>query len=629
VTPLITLKNITCSFSAVPLLDRVSFEIFPKERIALIGRNGEGKSTLLKILAKKIMPDEGEMIQPRLRDVAILSQELPIADERTVFEVVAEGLENLSELLVEYHHLTMQVDDHSQKWLDRLNEVQKQIELKDGWQFQQKIEKIMDEFKLPQDEKMQNLSGGWRRKVALAQVFVQEPDLLILDEPTNHLDIEAILYLEQRMLNYPKTLIFITHDRMLLRKTATRIIELDRGKLTSFGTDYDQYLVMKAQFLEEEQRHNALFDKKLSEEETWIRQGIKARRTRNEGRVRALEDLREQRKLRRERKLAPSFEASEAQSSGKTVIQAMDLNFSYKENEPVIQDFNFTIQRGDKIAIVGPNGGGKSTLVKCLIGLLEPISGKVKQTPNCQIAFFDQNRDTLNPDLTVMENVAQGDDFVEINGKRKHVIGYLGDFLFSPQKCRSPVKVLSGGEQNRLLLAKLFAKPANLLVLDEPTNDLDVESLDVLENILLNYHGTVILISHDRSFIDNIATHCVLVEGRGKVLVNVGGFSDWLALKPSLFNESKIIEKKSNKQRTPIQKQRTPKKQSYQERDELRSLPEKIEKLESSIANIHQQMASPDFYQQSDLDPQLVMQKLHDLERQLKDAYQRWEQLEN
>lgn len=636
-TPLISLKNISCSFSALPLLDRVSFEIFVKERIALIGRNGEGKSTLLKILAKKIMPDEGEIVQPRLRDVAILSQDLPAPDDRTVFEVVAEGLENLSDLLVEYHQLTHQTADHNQQWLDRLNEVQKQIEIKDGWQFQQKIEKIIDEFKLPQDEQMKNLSGGWRRKVALAQVFVQEPDLLILDEPTNHLDIEAILYLEQRMLNYPKTLIFITHDRMLLRKTATRIIELDRGKLTSFNTDYDQYLVLKAQLIEEEQRHNALFDKKLSEEEAWIRQGIKARRTRNEGRVRALEALREQRKLRRERKAGPKFEASEAQSSGKTVIQAIDVSFSYQDNQPIINNFNFTIQRGDKVAIVGPNGGGKSTLVKCLLGLLTPTSGKVKQTPNCQVAFFDQNRDTLNPELTVMENVAQGDDFVEINGKRKHVIGYLGDFLFSPQKCRSLVKVLSGGEQNRLLLAKLFAKPANLLVLDEPTNDLDVESLDVLENILLNYHGTVILISHDRSFIDNIATHCILIEGQGKVFINVGGFSDWLSLKPDLFSEAKNLEKKSSKSKTlkksekkqVLKEANSVKKLSYQQRDELKKLPVKIEKLESAIATLHQQMAAPDFFTRADADSQAIIQKVQVLEKELADAYKRWEQLED
>lgn len=527
---IVSLKKVSYSVGQFPLLDGVDLEIQPKERVALIGRNGEGKSTLLKIIAQELTPEAGEVIPAPSVRISRLEQTLPLADQKTVYEAVASGLSDLTDLLLQYHHLIheKQQDD---LWLNQLNTLQQQIEHLDGWQFHQRIERVIQALNLPADQKLSELSGGWRRRVALGAVLVQEPDVLILDEPTNHLDLSTIQWLEKMLLNYPKTILFITHDRALLRALATRIVELDRGKLTSFPGDYEIYLERKAKNLQEEERQNALFDKKLSEEEQWLRQGIKARRTRNEGRVRALKALRDIRQQRREIKQKPKFEAQDPVLSGKTVIQAEGISFGYDSKHPMIQNFSLTIQRGDKIAIVGPNGSGKTTLLKLLIGLLKPDQGFVKQSPTNQITMFDQNREQMNPDLTVMANVAEGDDFIEIQGKKKHVIGYLGDFLFSPHKCRGLAKTLSGGEQNRLLLAKLFSKPANILVLDEPTNDLDIESLDVLENLLLNYAGTVLVISHDREFIDNIATHCIWINEHGKIEMNVGGYSDWLTRK--------------------------------------------------------------------------------------------------
>ncbi|MGD9591472.1 MAG: ATP-binding cassette domain-containing protein, partial [Candidatus Berkiella sp.] len=391
--------------------------------------------------------DSGEIIRPSFLRVSMLSQDLPPANESTVFETVAQGLADLSNILIEYHNLLAQTDNHDEAWMNRVTMLQQQIDQREGWQIQQRIERVMQELNLPQDKKMSELSGGWRRRVGLAQALVQEPDILLLDEPTNHLDLNAIEWLEKMLLNYPKTIIFITHDRALLRKLATRIIELDRGKLTSYPADYDTYLVRKEQALLAEERQNELFDKKLSDEEIWIRQGIKARRTRNEGRVRALKALREERKLRRTIKDKPKFEVNDPVMGGKMVIQANEISFGYTD-KMLIKDFSFNIQRGDKIAIVGQNGSGKTTLLKLLIGQLKPNKGTVKQSPVNQIAFFDQNREHLNPDEIVMYNVAQGDDSIEIQGKKKHVIGYLGDFLFSPSKCRAITRTLSGGEQN-------------------------------------------------------------------------------------------------------------------------------------------------------------------------------------
>ncbi len=629
--PILTLKNLYFSVGQFPLLDHISMDFEQKERIALIGRNGEGKSTLLKIISGQIVPDEGEFIKPSFLRVSMLSQDLPEANDATVFETVANGLADLSNILIEYHHLLAQTENHDDVWMNQVTRLQQEIDTRDGWQIQQRIERIIQDLNLPQDKKMSELSGGWRRRVGLAQALVQEPDILLLDEPTNHLDLNAIEWLEKMLLNYPKTIIFITHDRALLRKLATRIIELDRGKLTSYPSDYDVYLERKEQALEAEERQNALFDKKLSDEEVWIRQGVKARRTRNEGRVRALKALREERKLRRTIKDKPKFEVNDPVMGGKMVIQAENISFGYTPDKTLIKDFSFNIQRGDKIAIVGQNGSGKTTLLKLLIGQLKPTKGTIKQSPVNQIAFFDQNREHLNPDEVVMYNVAQGDDSIEIQGKKKHVIGYLGDFLFSPNKCRALTRTLSGGEKNRLMLAKLFAKPANVLVLDEPTNDLDIESLDVLETLLLNYQGTVIIISHDREFIDNIATHCIAYDEDNNIVINVGGYSDWLqrakALPKEKPKESAPKEKKVEKSQE-VQSPKT-KKLSHQEQKELASLPALIEKLESQISAIEAQMCLPDFYSKPKDELEKIAISLASLKKELTQAYERWEILDS
>ncbi|MCS5712648.1 ATP-binding cassette domain-containing protein [Candidatus Berkiella aquae] len=628
--PLVTLKDLYFSVGEFPLLDNVNFDINPQERIALIGRNGEGKSTLFRILSQTIAADAGQIIKPNYLRIAMLAQELPELHEITVYEAVSEGLADLRDVLLAYHQHISQLDNHDEAWINKLSDLQQILDQRDGWQIQQRVDRVIQALGLPADKKMSELSGGWRRRVALGAALVEEPDVLLLDEPTNHLDLDAIQWLETMLKQYPKTLIFITHDRALLRALATRIVELDRGKLISYPPDYDAFLARKEAALAEEQRHNALFDKKLSEEEQWIRQGVKARRTRNEGRVRALKALREERKQRRELKEKPVFAINESATTGKTVIQAQNIFFGYENRPPLIKDFTFTVQRGDKIAIVGPNGSGKTTLIKLLLGLLKPTSGMLKHSPANQIAFFDQTRDRLRPEETVMSNVAEGDDFVEIDGKKRHIVGYLGDFLFSPVKCRALVKTLSGGEQNRLLLAKLFSKPANVLVLDEPTNDLDIESLDVLENLLLHYPGTVIIISHDREFIDNIATHCIAFTDEG-ISINVGGYSDFLQRNALIQNATKEKEVKTIKTQASKKGVESKKEQklSYNQQRELASLPSQIEKLEKEIQVIQNQMCEPNFYDKPKTEVQTIGCKLSDLEKKLSEAYQRWEELDS
>ena len=569
--PILTLKNLTFTLGEHPLLDHVSIDIHAKEKIALIGRNGQGKSTLLKILSKTIEADSGEIIADSHIHIGRLPQIMPSPDETTVYETVDSGLSHISHLLVEYHeHLTK--ENHDNQWLTTLDRLQHDIEEKNGWEIQQRIDKIISALGLPVEKLLSSLSGGCCRRVALAKVLVQEPDIILLDEPTNHLDIEAIEWLEKFLQSYTKTIIFVTHDRALLKKIAASIIELDRGKLTRFTENYEDYLTRKQQLIEEEIRHNALFDKKLSDEEIWIRQGVKARRTRNEGRVRALKALRDIRASRQSIKNRPTFTTNQLTRSGKIMIEAENVYFGYDKEKPLIKDFSFTIQKGDKLAIVGPNGVGKTTLIKVLLGDIPPTSGKIKTSPVLQVAFSDQNRSLLNPKASVIDNVTEGDDFIEINGKRRHAISYLGDFLFSPKQCRTQVKNLSGGEQNRLLLAKIFTKPANLLVLDEPTNDLDIETLEVLENLLLNYAGTLIIISHDREFIDNIATHCITFTPSGDIDINVGGYTE---------NHQRLLtapKKETSKTKSP-----TKAALSDQEKQELKKLPQTIEQLESKI----------------------------------------------
>lgn len=609
------------SVGRFPLLDKASFTIEEKERVALIGRNGQGKSTLFKILMNERVADRGVIEKATHIDIAMLSQTLLPANEQTVFEAVALGLRDVGQLLNEYHDLTNQLASAKdiQPLLDRMSELQQHIDRVDGWRSQQRIERVITELNLPADSPMSSLSGGWRRRVALAQVFVREPDLLLLDEPTNHLDIEAIQWLEKALLSYPKSLFFITHDRALIRTLATRILELDRGNITSYPGNYETYVERKEKFLEDERRHNALFDKKLAEEEAWLRQGVKARRTRNEGRVKNLEQLRLIRQERREQAKDPNFKIHTSAGTSKVVIEAKNISFAYHADKPIIAPFSITIQKGDKIALVGPNGAGKTTLINLLIGNLKPTTGEVKYSANNQLAFYDQHRMQIDPEKTLVDNVAEGSDMIEMNGQSKHIIGYLSDFLFSPEKARSKAKALSGGETNRLLLAKIFAKPANLLVLDEPTNDLDVESLEMLESLLYAYPGTVIVISHDREFIDNIATHTIVFEGNGKLKTYYGGYSDWLSQ-----SKEPQIEHTVKPKIIPA-----PEKPKHKSSDrELKTLTQHIEKLEAQMATLHAKMAQPNFYQQDEKTVKSTVDELKKLEQALVQAYQRWEELE-
>jgi ATP-binding cassette subfamily F protein uup len=614
----LTVNQLNLNQGGFQLLDKAMFVLEPRERVALIGRNGEGKSTFLKILAGEVKPDSGRIETPTGTDVAMLSQTLLPANEATVFDTVAMGLAHIGQLLADYHHAITDVE-----LMHKLDGLQRQIEQVDGWRFQQRIEKIMQTLGLAGEVKMSSLSGGWRRRVAIAQVLVREPDVLLLDEPTNHLDLATIQWLEQCLLAYPKSIVFITHDRALLRALATRIIELDRGKLSSYPGDYAVYLTRKEKELEDEQKANALFDKKLSQEEVWIRQGVKARRTRNEGRVRGLEKLRALRKERREQVRDPKFAIHAVGTESKLLIKAQNLGFAYPNQPPIFSGLTLNIRVGDKIALIGPNGAGKTTLIKVLLGELEPTTGTVKHSDNNKIAVFDQHRLQIDPDKTVIDNVIEGSDMLEVNGKQKHIVSYLNDFLFSPEKSRRKASMLSGGETNRLLLAKIFSKPSNLLVLDEPTNDLDVESLEVLESLLQQFEGTVIIISHDREFIDNVATHSVVFEGNGVLKTYVGGYSDvdWQKAAAPITPEPKPAPKPAPKPVTAVVpvKKSTPK--------ELTVLMNKIEKLETQIAAFHETMAEPGFFQQ---DPSLIKtttDQLAKAEAELAQAYEKFDQI--
>lgn len=619
----LNIKDLQLSQGGICLLNHVNITIEPKERVALIGRNGEGKSTLLNIIAGQVKPDGGQIDCDSRVDIAILSQTLLPADHLTVYEAVAMGLAEIGRDISEYHalsHEIMTVADPT-ALLNKLDILQSRIEQADGWRLAQRIDKIISELALPADVTMATLSGGWRRRVAIAQVLIREPDLLLLDEPTNHLDLSTILWLEKLLLDYPKAILFITHDRALLRKLATRIIELDRGNISSYPGSYDIYLERKEKQLEDEQKANALFDKKLSQEEVWIRQGIKARRTRNEGRVRNLEKLRLERQARREMVKDPSFTINATSGDSKMVIKAKNISFAYDQNKPILRPFSITVQKGDKIAFLGPNGAGKTTLMNILTGNLIPSTGDVKHSPTNQIAIFDQHRMQIDPEKSATDNVAEGSDMIEVNGKQKHIVSYLSDFLFSPEKSRGKAKLLSGGETNRLLLAKMFAKPANLLVLDEPTNDLDVESLEVLESLLQSYAGTVIIISHDREFVDNIATHSIVFEGDGHVKTFIGGYSDWLWQASATLKTEQIIKKPAP---LPADKKITTAPSSSKE---LSAIMKKIEKLELDIAKLHEIMADSAFYQQSQDKITHMTKQAETLERELKDAYKRWEGL--
>jgi len=631
---LVSLRNIALGFGGPTLLDGVNLEIEKAERICLVGRNGTGKSTLFKILMGELQADDGSIQIGQGIRISRLAQEVPKDTQGSVYSVVAKGLDKAGQLLIRFHDLSHRLAD-DMDLMPEFEKVQHELEAVNGWQVGQRIDQVLSRLDLDADTEFSSLSGGWKRRVLLAQTLVAEPDVLLLDEPTNHLDIEMIAWLEDFLLNYNGTLVFITHDRMFLRRLATRIIELDRGKLTSWPGNYEKYLEHKQAALNAEATEAAHFDKKLAEEEKWIRQGIKARRTRNEGRVRALEKMRSERAQRREVTGKAKLQMQDSAASGKIVIEAKDVTWSWTseqgEQKTLLKNFSTTIMRGDKIGIIGPNGCGKTTLIRLLLGDLQAEQGEIKQGTKLDIAYFDQLRGQLDPEKNVQDNVAGGNDHVTINGMPRHVISYLGDFLFSPQRARTPVKALSGGERNRLLLAKLFTQPANMLVMDEPTNDLDVETLELLESILVEYDGTVIIVSHDRSFINEVVTSTLVFENNMQVNEYVGGYDDWLRqrrISSSNKSEQAKVKPKEAITTAVVSEEKKPRKLSYKEQSELEKLPAKIETLETEQEALHAKMANADFYQQDSDVVNQVQQRLADIEAELTKGYARWEKLE-
>jgi len=621
--PLITLQDVFLSYGQPPLIDHINLVIEPGERVCLIGRNGAGKSTLLKIITGQVVADEGLIKRASGVKIAQLEQSVPHDTQGNVFDVIADGLGAEGKLIQQFHHLTQQLShDSSPKIFNELEKCQAEIERIDGWDINQRVESIITKMDLDPEVDIASLSGGYKRRVLLARALVCNPDLLLLDEPTNHLDIEAIQWVEQFLLKWEGSLLFISHDRRFMDNLANRFIEIDRGKLAEFNCDYSTYLIRKEENLEIEDRQNALFDKRLSQEEIWIRQGIKARRTRNEGRVRSLEAMRNEYAERRKRLGTAKMDIQQADKSGKIVAEATNISFSFDQDE-VVKDFSTLIQRGDKVGFIGKNGVGKTTLIKLLLGELTPKKGTIKVGTNLNVAYFDQYRSALDEDKTVQDNVSGGRDMLEIGGKSRHVISYLQDFLFAPDRCRQPVKALSGGERNRLLLAKLFTAPSNILVLDEPTNDLDIDTLDLLEELLIDYKGTVILVSHDRAFLNNVVTSTLVFEGDGTINQYVGGYDDWL-------RQRKAIEqpKSSAGIKTKPKSVQVDKKLSYKDQRELDELPKKIELLETQIQSISIEMSESAFYRSAKVKIQKAETQLADWQTQLSKCYKRWEQLE-
>ena len=627
---LLQLKNASIILGHPPLLNGIELVIHPGERLCLVGRNGCGKSTLLKVIEAEIKLDDGQRLVNNEVKISRLPQDPPASVECSLFDYVAEGLAEVGQYLKEYfHQADLIAEDPSDANMAKLEELQHQIDHHNGWQFEQKIQQVLTKLQLDPNQQLSSLSGGWRRKAALAKAMASEPDILLLDEPTNHLDIDMIKWLEDAIHSYAGAVVFVSHDRAFIRKVASRIIDLDRGNLVSYPGNYQEYLDQKAHDLEVEESQNALFDKKLSIEETWIRQGVKARRTRNEGRVRALKALRDERSQRANKLGKAKVSVSESKSSGKIVFDTEQLHYKIAD-KLIVESLTTTIQRGEKLALVGPNGCGKSTLIKLLLGELTPTSGTVKSGANIEVAYFDQHRDQLDGELKVIDTIADGKREVTINGRTKHVMSYLQDYLFTPERVNSPVKSLSGGEKNRLLLAKLMLRPSNLLILDEPTNDLDVETLELLEDTISSYPGTVILVSHDREFVDNVVTSSFFFEGNGVVREFVGGctdISDW-------YSQQKSQKVSKTETKTPTQSPKGSsnevkgKKLSYKLQLELESLPLKIETLEADVSKIQTLVNEPDFFKQDGSKSEPVLLRLAEAEKLLQQAYDRWDEIE-
>lgn len=628
----LSFDDVSLAFGEQTILNNAEFVIEPGERVCLIGRNGAGKTSLLKLITGKLEPDHGEIRFADGVEVASLDQALPSALDRSVRDAVADGLGELRGLITEYETLAGKELDTAR--LRELESLQRRIEARGGWQLDQQIDTVLSELSLPGDKLLAELSGGWQRRVGLARALVRNPDLLLLDEPTNHLDLSTIQWLENRVRGFNGAVLFITHDRAFLQRLATRIVEIDRAKLRSWPGDYRTYLRDKEKLAEEEQRENALFDKRLQAEETWIRQGIKARRTRNEGRVRALEAMREQYAARVKPEQKARIHVEEAERSGRKVIEARNISYSY-DGSPLIDGLSLKIMRGDRVGLIGNNGVGKSTLLRLLLGQLQPQSGTIKLGTNLEIAYFDQLREKLDPNRTIADIVGDGRDFISINGKERHVIGYLRGFLFSAKRAMTPVRSLSGGECNRVILARLFTRASNLLVLDEPTNDLDVETLEVLEDRLTEYDGTLIVVSHDREFLDNVITSTLVFERAGKIGSYVGGYSDWLRQGNVLTQvdqpDGSKVATKPIATTAPTATTSTPvksKKLTFKLQHELDQLPDRIESLEAEVATLLAATGASGFYDQPFEQTQPVLDQLRDAQAELDSAMERWSELE-
>lgn len=637
---LIRITDGELAFGEDKILDKTELRINTGERVCLVGRNGAGKSSLLKVLMGKQNLDDGQLGFSNSIQLGMLEQDPPESCDLSIFDFVAQGVKENAELISKYHHLIHVItEDPSEENLNKLSNVQQELEQANAWQDEQRIEQVLSTLQLDADGRVSDLSGGWLRKLALAKALVTNPDVLLLDEPTNHLDISSVLWLEKFLKDFSGTIVFISHDRAFIRGLATRIVDLDRGRLTSYPGDYDVYIEQKQHDLQVEEQQNALFDKRLAEEEVWVRQGIKARRTRNEGRVRSLEKLRVEREQRRDVKHQGDINISKGERSGKLVFESEGLNMSFDEKH-IIKCLDLLITRGDRLALIGANGTGKSTLIKLLMEQIKPSSGKMRVGVNLDIAYFDQHRDALDPNKTVQDTVADGKQDITVNGRTRHVLGYLQDFLFSPKRARTPVRALSGGEKNRLLLARLFLRPSNLLILDEPTNDLDIETLELLEEVVANYAGTVILVSHDRDFVNNCVKTCLYFDGTGHISQIVGGYDDvdsYLAYKEEqnkqaeAFNKEKVGSEEP-KEASPNAVNKTSsgakKKLSYKEQRELEALPEEIDKLEMTIESLQEEVNNADFFTKDSEITKKILNQLEESESKLEVAFTRWQELD-